>query len=581
MLLVLVAYERMFHRPSEGPVALLPGFHAADVESVQVLPPNAPEIRVHRTNDTWELTRPLAYPAQAASIEALLQALEDVVPATVITAGELQRGAGDHAAYGLDTPRASLVLSIRGERKQLLIGALTAPGDQVFVQVVGREGISVIDAELLKLIPVTPGMWRDTEVFDQEEGSYDSIVVTTGGGVLELRRDPKDRSWQIVRPMQARANGVMLERLIQGLKDLTIKEFVSDDPKADREAWGLQPPDLQIRFAQGTNTLQVLQFGHPVQARTNAIYAVGRDPSSVVVVDSSPLGGWRATPNEFRDRQLIRIPRDVASIEVGNGESFTLVNTTNGTWRIDPLGIPGDAATVQRFVQHLQALRVTQFVKDVVADPDLPEYGLETPAFHVTIRSRAKEPGQPAPALGLEFGAHRDGAVFVRRVDENAVYALGVEALESIPAAAGHFRRLKLWAFSEDQVESVAVQKGEGTWRLSRNGLNQWSLAPGSQGIVNAFGVEEAAHQLGALQAVVWTDWNQENLARYGLDEDSVTLTVELKDGSRKSLRFGFPTPSGHVYAGTLLEGGVWVFEFPGDAFDLVQSFLIAPSNLR
>jgi hypothetical protein len=130
-------------------------------------------------------------------------------------------------------------------------------------------------------------------------------------------------------------------------------------------------------------------------------------------------------------------------------------------------------------------------------------------------------------------------------------------------------------------VAAVALQKGDKTWRLTRGGLNQWSLAPGSQGIVNAFAVEEAVHRLGQLAVVVWTDWGPEDTARYGLDETSLGLTVELKDGSRKTVRFGFPSPAGHVYAGTLLDGATWVFEFPGDAFDLLQSFLINPSNLR
>jgi hypothetical protein len=466
-------------------------------------------------------------------------------------------------------------------RQQLLIGSLTSPGDQVFVQAVGREGVSVIDAQLLKLIPVAADMWRDTRLFDLEDGSFDSILVTAGGSVLELVQKTADRSWQIVRPMQARADGRRVQELIQGLRDLSVKRFVSDDPKADRQGWGLQPPDLEIVFAKGTNRVQTLQFGGPVEGVTNEIHAVGRDLSAVVVVASDLLQAWRMTPNDFRDRQLIKVPQDVASIEMHNGESFTLEKTTNGVLRIEPLGIPADAGTVGQFIQDLEALRVVQFVKDVVAEPDLAGYGLASPALRVAITSPPEVAGQPGRVLALEFGARQGETVFVRRVDESAVYALDVAALERIPAAAGHFRELTVWNFAEEHVAAVEVLRGNATWRVIRNGQNQWSLSPGSQGIINAFAVEEAVHRLGQLKAVVWTEWDQGDAARYGLDEDSVGLTVELKDGSRETVRFGFPSPSGHVYAETLLEGGSWVFEFPGDTFDLVESFLIKPSNLR
>jgi len=381
--------------------------------------------------------------------------------------------------------------------------------------------------------------------------------------------------------MQARADDALVEGRIQGLRDLTVGRFVSDNPRADREGWGLQPPSLEIVFADGTNTLQTLQFGNPVEGSTNALYAVGLDPSAVVVVASEPVQAWKATPNDFRDRQLIRLPRGVSSIEVSDGKTFSLVNTTNGTWRIEPLGLPADPATVHRFIQNLESLRVTRFVKDVVAEPDLPEYGLAIPALRVRFQLNAGSAGQPPSVLGLDFGSRTGDSVFVRRVDENAVYAVNFSALETIPAAAGHFRQLRVWNFSEDQVASLTLQKGGSAWRVIHNGPNQWSLAPGSQGMVNAFAVEDVAHRLGQLRAVAWADWNRTNLTRYGVDDDSVALTVELKDGSRKSVRFGFPAPSSHVYAATVLDGESWVFEFPSDTYDRVQSYLIKPSNLR
>jgi hypothetical protein len=581
MLLVLVAYERLFHRPPPGPQPLLPGFTAAAVDSIRVLPADGEEIRVERTNDAWRLTKPVPYPAQTISIEALLQALEEIIPATRISSAQLRKTDEDRAAFGLETPRASLVLTADGGHQQLQIGSLTGPGDQVFVQVVGLEGIQVIDAELLKLVPTSNTAWRDTSLCTLADDDYDGLLVTTPESVLELRREATNQTWRIVRPMQARADAAHLETLVQGLRDLRVERFVSDDPRADRQAWGLQPPELQIVFSKGTNTLETLQFGNAVETADDQVHAVGREPGTVVTVPSTSLQAWRATPNEFRDRQILNLPRAVASIGIGNGSTFTVVSTTNGTWRVEPPGIPADPVTVQRFVDAVQSLRAAQFVKDVVAEPDLPEYGLAQPKFRVSFTFKPGSDGQSPPPIGLDFGIEKDGLVYTRRTDENAVYGVDVEELATLPAAAGHFRQLALWDFPESQVASLTLQKGEATWEVRRNGQNQWSVAPGSQGMVNAFAVEEAAHRLGGLSAVVWTDWGEQDPALYGLGPEALSLTVELKDGGRKTVQFGYPAPSSHVYASTVLEGQPWVFEFPSETFNLVDACLITPSKLR
>jgi hypothetical protein len=473
------------------------------------------------------------------------------------------------------------VLAATNGRQQILIGSLTGPGDQVFVQVVSREGIYVVDANLLKLIPNSASMWRDTALCELPANGYDGIEVTSPEAVLDLKRNATNQTWRIVRPMQARADDAQITKLVQGLRDLSVRRFVSDDPRADLEAWGLHPPQLQIVFSQGSNTVQTLQFGRPVEGRPDMVYAMGREPGSVVTVPADALHAWRATPNDFRDRQILKLPAAVSTIEIGNGTNFTLVNTTNGSWRVEPQGFAADPVTVERFVDALQNLYARQFVKDVVAEPDLPEYGLATPKFRVNFTFSPASDGHVPPPVGLDFGNENEGEVYARRTDESAVYAVDVDKLASLPAAAGHFRQLELWKFSEDQVASLSLQKGQSLWQIQRNGERQWSLAPGSQGIVNAFAVEEAAHRLGELSAVVWTDWGEQDLDRYGLGPDALTLTVELKDGTRKSVQFGFPAPSSHVYASTVLDGEPWVFEFPSETFDLVDACLIKPSNLR
>jgi len=145
-------YQRHAHKPPAGPVRLLADFKTADVTSVQVRPEGQLEIRAERTNGTWVLTQPLAYPAEPAIVESLLVALEHLIPSTYITRRELAARPKAEEEYGFTSPQATINLWCGNYRSILFIGAKTAPGDQVFVQVVGDEGVHIVDADLLKFV---------------------------------------------------------------------------------------------------------------------------------------------------------------------------------------------------------------------------------------------------------------------------------------------------------------------------------------------------------------------------------------------------------------------------------------------
>ena len=66
----------------------------------------------------------------------------------------------------------------------------------------------------------------------------------------------------------------------------------------------------------------------------------------------------------------------------------------------------------------------------------------------------------------------------------------------------------------------------------STTGVNKWSLAAGSQGIINPPALEETTHRLGELTALGWVARNVTDPEKnFGLSPDNLEITVELKDG--------------------------------------------------
>jgi hypothetical protein len=465
-------FERHAHKQDGVPARVLPALKASDVTSVQVRPAGQLEIRVGRTNGTWQLTNPIAYPAQAASVESLLATLERLTSATYITAAELRRRPKADEEYGFDTPQYSLILQQADNQCQVLIGSRTAPGDQVFVQVVGVEGIYVVDAELLKLLPRTPTDWRDTSLVDLPNLAFDRLVVASGAKVLELQRDATNKLWRMTLPLQARADNDRIAEALQKLQALRVLQFVSDDPNSDLDFFGLKPANLELTLAKGTNVVALLEFGKSPTNDASQVYAYRQGLSTIVAVSGEPLRVWRASVNEFRDPHLLTLPTRVDEVEVHGAEDFTLLRQAGNAWHIASQSYPVDNGLVNEFIGSLGALQVVQYVKDVVTDPDLPTYGLATPLRQITLKSNSTSGTGATNAViaQLAFGVIQEDKVFARRADEDFVYAVKFTDYQRLPSASWQLRERRFWNFTTNDVTRLVLRQGGKARQLVRNG---------------------------------------------------------------------------------------------------------------
>jgi hypothetical protein len=580
-LFALIYIFQHFLRPAvPESSALLPELRPSAVTSVQVIPSGALEIRADRTNGAWLLTKPIVYPAQPAAIEALLDALQKLTFATRIGAAELRNHHNADTEFGFDPPRISLVIETGGQRRQLLVGNKTPPGDQVFLRVVGMDGAFVADADWLKFRPGSANdYWRDTALVDANNNGLDWIVLTNGTKAIELRRDATNHFWRMIRPFPARADADHITDALQRLQTARVTQFVTDNPKADLTAFGLQPADLDLWFGHGTNFVSALHIGKSLTNDPAQVFARRGDWAVIVTTAREPLLPWRGSVNDFRDSHLLELTAPVAEIEVQDQTNFTLQRQSSNEWRIAGEKFPVDAENVQLFIKTLAGLRVAEFVKDVVTAPDLPAYGLATPTRQITLRSAAGDTN--GVIVRLSFGTNQNNEVFVRRADEDFVYAVTAEDFNRLPEAAWEFRERRIWNFTEGDVAQITIHQNGKTRQIVRNGPNKWSFAAGSQGIINPPAIEETAHRLGELTVAGWVGRNVTEPEKFGLKPEILSITVELKNGSKSSVDFGAELPSSQTaLAAATLDGERWAFVFPPVLYQFVLNYLTIPANV-
>ena len=577
-------FEHYLRPVTAGPATLLPNLRPATVTSVQVFPTGAMEICAtnSRPSDAagggWVLTRPVSYPAQAAAIQALLNALQKLAPARIGTA-ELHEHKDYETEFGFEHPQARLAIAAGDQSWQLTVGGRTAPGDQVYLRVAGVDGVAVADAGWLDLIPRTGDEWRDTALVNAGHNDFDWIVLTNNakGIVIELRRDPTNHLWRMIRPRPARADADHITDALQQLLAAHVTQFITDDAKADPTAFGLQPADLDLWLGRGTNLVTAVHVGKSPANDPSRVYGKRGDWSTVFTTARDPLTPWRGAEKDFRDTRLFELTAPVAEIELRGQNNFILREQGSNDWRIVGEKYSADAGSVRQFIKTLAGLRVAEYVKDVVMPADLTGCGLATPQREIVLRSKAGDTN--SVVAQLFFGATQTNEVFVRCGNEDSIYAITVRDFNRLPEEGWEFRDLGIWNFKVDDVAQITIHQGGKTRQIVRSGPDKWSLVIGSQGIIEGKYIEQTAQMFHDLAAVRWVPRNF-NGPDYGFTTNSLQITFELKNGEKRTVDFGAGIelaqgPS--ALAAVTLDGERWAFLFPPALYQLVMSYLTIP----
>jgi hypothetical protein len=577
---LLAGWVLLFERRFEQPVrmglqaVLLTDFQPGAVTAIEWTA-GTNRLRALRGEGSWRLVAPVGYPAQAALLDALLEQCARIESGRFIPAAEVE---DQLAAFGLQPPRAVLRLEQGGRPLELRLGAPAPGGNHLYIQVSGQAGLHVVGDRLLDLLPRNPEDWRDTRLIAFDAAVANRIALRSGPRLFEAVRDPTNRLWRITSPPPVkRADSDRINLLLQQLQQWPVAGFITDDPKADLEPFGLVAPEAELLLANGTNAVLAIEFGKsPTNTAAAQVFARRLAHTNIVVVPRQWLEILRQPVWDFCDRRLVDtgMTQRVDRVEFRGPENFTLQRQANAPWTItEPVRAAADPELVAELLGGLSRLEAVELAKEVVTD--FAAYGLAPPlARYSLLQSVTNGAGTTNSLLAqVDFGTGPVDRIFARRHDEGAVYVAPRGPLNRLPQAAWQLRDRRLWEFEATNVVSVLVSQNGRTNKLVRNAAQKWAGPGGPLNEVGAAGLEEALHRLGTARAVDWTARGAAALAQHGVTASSLSLVLEVAHGNQArtlTLRFGRRALAGHVYATTADPAGLEpvLFEFPKGLFD-------------
>lgn len=581
-LLAFILFTELRPRPGPPPAPaaepLVPRLRPATVTRVEFVSSNV-TLRAELEAGQWRLTAPLNYPANSLLLKTLLDVCARLRPQLVIPVAQ----AGSPADFGLSPPQATLRFHQGDTPLELRIGSRAPVGTQLYVQVAGAGHIAVTDGALLEFLPRVADDWRDRNLLALASVKFDRVRVRTGARDLTLQRDATNRLWRITLPTPPkRADTPRIEELLAALRQWPVLQFISDDPRADLETYGLQAPESELAFGQGTNDTLVVQFGKSPTNQPALVFARSLATTNIMLVPRTLLDTLRADYWEFSEHRLLdALPADAFdTIAVQGRETFTLRARTNAARSLDwvaddALRTVMDPQLMLTHLSHLGRLEAVELAKEVVTD--FAHYGLAPPTRSISLlRSATNATGVLTNLLvaRLDFGDSTNSPVdrvFARRHDESSVYVVPRADMNRLAWSLFQLQDRTVWSFTSNQVAAVTVAFDGKTRRLTRAPNGRWSEGAEPADEVKNVALEETMFRLGQLRAEQWTllaeDANDKQLAIRGITAASHRISVELAGPPARTntvtIGFGSQTRNPWAAVADQRTGRPLVFEFP------------------
>lgn len=518
-------------------LSLTARFNPDEVREALIVRPGV-RARVMREGPVWRLMEPVEAPADALEVGRLLEALAGAADGALVPAAEL--GETPRSELGFDPPAGQITLVRPGGDLLFEIGQ-ALPGGRLYARLVPPDAYVAISTNLLAALPASPEALRDRTLFP---GVSDirQIRLRRPGGRLHLARGD-DGQWRITEPIQARADRLAAQRMVETLLTTRIREFIRDDVVVG-DPYGLDESAIEVVVDAGPGVeSRSLRLGRRSDNDPAAVYAQRGGSRTVVTIPAAVAWMCAATLEDLRDRRLVPIPPDdVAGWCAERGDVRLRVLQTNNTWAIvEPSFAPADEPRVSAFIREWLGTRIEAFADGVPAPTSAVRL-----CWYRSDPAGVRAPSGPTPAIVLLVSDTPSDPVPVAVIESGTtnVVLIRTKPPGALSLDPLRFRSRVIVSLPSDRIAGLVLRRGNVEQRvlISTNGF-----VTERGDAVPAAGVEPKLRSLASLRALTLVTESAAEMVSYGLDPPVASLTVldRAEAGGSVTLLFGRSTPDG------------------------------------
>jgi hypothetical protein len=234
---------------------------------------------------------------------------------------------------------------------------------------------------------------------------------------------------------------------------------------------------------------------------------------------------------------------DMEEVEITlAGGQTAKVQKTDGTWQVvEPSKAPADETEMTSIASSLAGLEIQRVVDENAGD--VKQYGLDPARISVAFRSKGQK-----EVRRIEIGEKTPtgGDLYARIPGGKRVFLVSSYLDSTFNKTPFALRDKAVLKVDRQKADGLELTEGATNVQLAKKGTD-WTLVKPLAARADFAAVESSLERVGSAQMVGITEENATDLAKYGLDRPSATITVSM-GSSRATLLLG-RTENAVVYA--------------------------------
>lgn len=222
------------------------------------------------------------------------------------------------------------------------------------------------------------------------------------------------------------------------------------------------------------------------------------------------------------------------------GQTALLRKDDSGWKMIEPTAVEADPPEVLGLAQAISSI---ESVREVIQNPDnLAQFGLAEPQVVVEFKAEGGATG----SFKLGNKNPQQSEIYAVKGGDNRVVLVSSFQESAFTKEPFTLRDKRILKFDREKADSVAVVKGADSIELARSG-SDWRVVKPVEARSDYSAVEGLVSRLASANMSKLIEENATDLAKYGLDKPSATITVG--SGSSKAVLQVGKTENDQTYA--------------------------------
>jgi hypothetical protein len=380
------------------------------------------------------------------------------------------------------------------------------------------------------------------KVFTVEPDKIEEVRVQSSSGERTTLKKV-DSVWNIVEPMQTKADEAEMTGIVTNLASLEVQRIVDEAP-ADIAQYGLATPHAEIGFKKaGQADVTRLLVGDKT-ATGGELYAKLPNEKRVFLISVFLDTTFNRGTFDLRDKTVLKFQRDkVDLVEVVSKDGKLAFAKSGDQWKISsPIAARADLTPVEGLVGRLQTLQMKSIAAQDAAAKDLATYGLDKPAYTATV-------GAASARATLEIGkADPAGALYARDLARPAtVVTIEASLADDVKKAADDYRPKEIFEFRSFSATRIEITRGASSSAFERvtakDGTTKWQKLNPAKDVAQA-DIDALLAATSSLMVEKYVDAK----TKTGIDAPAAVVLARFDDG-KKEERVTFGKVGADVFA--------------------------------